>query len=100
LINFAEKIFFNHKIQKLFCSKSIIFINKKYMFFECSSLKEIKFGDKWNTGKVKNMNAMFYECGALENINISNWDIRKVTNKAYMFDGCEKIKNNIPDKFK
>ena len=33
-----------------------------YMFYGCSSLKELKFGDNFNTSKVKNKENMFDNC--------------------------------------
>jgi len=45
-----------------------------------------KYGiiDDWNTSKVTNMNAMFYEASAF-NQDISGWDVSKVTNMNAMF---------------
>ena len=48
-----------------------------YMFYGCSSLKEIDENiSKWNTDKVKDIAMMFTNCNSLQKIpDISNWKI-------------------------
>ena len=59
---------------------------------------KIKYTFKNNT---KNTNFMFYKCSSLKEINLSNFNTNNVTNMSGMFDGCEKLtKNNIITKDK
>ena len=46
-----------------------------YMFYKCSSLKELNLNN-FNTTNVTKMNSMFYECSALKNINIKNLTLK------------------------
>ena len=39
---------------------------------------------KWQTGNVTNMSNMFYNTKALHHLNISNWNLTKLTNKDSM----------------
>ena len=72
------------------------------MFYNFSSLPKLPDTYKWNTKNVTNMSYMFYGCKELTEIEgLENWKTDNVKNRYGMFDGCsEKIKNNIPDKFK
>ena len=73
-----------------------------YMFFMCKKLTKLQNISNWNTKNVTNMSYMFYGCKELTEIEgLENWKTDNVKNRYGMFDGCsEKIKNNIPDKFK
>ena len=53
-----------------------------YMFYGCSSLKEIdKDISKWNTDKIKDISNMFTNCNSLQKVpDISNWKIYKENN--------------------
>ena len=62
------------------------------MFSQCHKLKEIKGLDKFITNKVKNMSGMFQFCKGLEYIDLSNFNFESVTNMAYMFNQCHKLK--------
>ena len=37
---------------------------------------------------------MFLGCKSLENINLSSFDTKNVTNMSFMFYGCKKLKNS------
>ena len=63
-----------------------------YMFYGCSSLKEINLTNKFNTNKVINMNYMFYKCENLIFLDLSNFDSSNVTDMSYMFSGCKSLK--------
>ena len=59
---------------------------------------KIKYTFKNNT---KNTNFMFYKCSSLKEINLSNFNTNNVTNMSRMFYECEKLtKNNIITKDK
>ena len=74
--------------------------NTNFMFYGCSSLKEINLSN-FNTNKVTNMSCMFEGCSSLKEINLSNFNTNNVTYMGSMFIGCEKLtKNNIITKDK
>ncbi|PDD47115.1 hypothetical protein A4P37_14465, partial [Listeria monocytogenes] len=37
------------------------------------------------------MQAMFYDCTGLEELDVSNFDTSSVTNMAYMFQNCTSL---------
>ena len=57
------------------------------MFLRCTSLKEITFGNDFNTSNVRNMTLMFGYCG-MEELNLSSFNTSKVENMTAMFEGC------------
>lgn len=52
--------------------------------FMTSGIKEFNFGDL-NTSKVTSMFEVFYQCSKLVKCNVTNWDVRQVTDMRYMF---------------
>ena len=65
--------------------------------FEKTKFKYIDISD-WDVSKVTDMFSMFAGCEKLESVgDISNWDVSKVTNMAYMFEDCEKFNQDISD---
>jgi surface protein len=55
-----------------------------HMFYDCSSLKSIKFGD-FSTANVVDMNNMFTYCNAIEEMDLSGINTSKVTNMSGLF---------------
>lgn len=53
-----------------------------------TSLKEIKFGNNFNTSKVADMSGMFIGCNQLTEIDLSTFDTSNVTNMHAMFSRC------------
>ena len=53
-----------------------------------TSLKEIKFGNNFNTSKVADMSGMFIGCNQLIEIDLSTFDTSNVTNMHAMFSRC------------
>lgn len=49
-----------------------------------SSLKNISFGNKFNTSKVTNMRSMFAYCSKLESLDLSTFDTKNVTTMYHM----------------
>ena len=75
--------------------------NMRYMFGACHKLKEIKGINKFITNKVVNIRKMFAECYLLENLDLSSFNIDKVTNMEGIFDKYTKKKKIIGiNKFK
>ena len=58
-----------------------------YMFSSCRSLNNLNLSD-FDTKNVTNMYCMFSCCSSLNNLNLSNFDTKNVTNMPYMFDNC------------
>ena len=71
-------------VLNLLILKNLIEIpNMIYMFYKCSSLKELNLS-KFNTNNVTNMFYMFGECSALEELNLLNFNNTNVTNMNYI----------------
>ena len=63
----------------------------RYMFYECSSLTSVTFGNNFNTSNVTSMYRMFSYCSDLTSLDLSSFDTSKVTNMEYMFRDCSKL---------
>ena len=62
------------------------------MFYYCSKLTSIEFGNKFDTSNVINMQRMFENCTNLTSITFgNNFNTSKVTNMIYMFDDCRSL---------
>lgn len=57
------------------------------MFSECSALTEIIGISRWNTTNVTNIGYAFNNCSSLTELDLSNWDTRKVTEIVNAFAG-------------
>ncbi len=62
--------------------------NMSDMFSRCFKLKNIDFGQNFNTGNVTDMSSMFSECEVLDDLNLSGWDTANVTDMESMFRNC------------
>ena len=63
-----------------------------YMFFECSALESLDVSH-FNTANVTNMNGMFQECAKIKKLDVSNFNTEKVTDMGAMFFGCSSLKS-------
>lgn len=66
--------------------------NMAHMFQSCTSLDTLNFGDNFNTSKVTNMEAMFFNDINLKEIKLSYFNTSKVENMESMFFGCKELK--------
>jgi surface protein len=66
--------------------KSATTINMTAMFNGCTNLTTIGATTAW-TVKL-NFNSMFYNCGKLSYLDVSNWDTSGTTNTSWAFYGC------------
>ena len=74
--------------------------NMSYMFYRCSSLKELNLSN-FNTNNVTNMGLMFFGCLSLKELNLSNFNTNNVTEMRGMFWGCsEQFQNKIKVQYK
>lgn len=65
--------------------------NMNNMFYMCTNLTFIDFGDNFNTSNVTSMKYMFSECRALKCLDLSSFETHNVTNTAYMFANCYEL---------
>ena len=68
-------------------------INMYSMFEATSRLKEIKFGDNYNTEKVTNMGRMFTNTPVLAGLNLSKFNTKNVINMGRMFMAAKSIQD-------
>ena len=76
-------------LSKYSTSKVITFHN---MFSGCSSLKEIIWGDKFDTHYAEAFGGMFGGCSSLENLDLSWFNMSSSRNINGMFEGCTNLK--------
>ena len=62
--------------------------NMSYMFYKCSNLTSIDFGDNFNTENVTTMLYMFAYCSALTELDVSNFNTANVKDMSHMFRDC------------
>ena len=65
-------------------------LNKWFCDFE--KLTTIEGLENLTTGSATIMNSMFSGCSSLESIDLTGFDVRKVTDTRSMFAGCSKLK--------
>ena len=63
-------------------------ISMNSMFYNCTNLTNIIFGEHFNTKKVESMSSMFRGCTNLLALDLSNFDTSSVTTMQRMFTGC------------
>ena len=73
---------------------------KKYKYTGIGIFAETKFKyidiSGWDVSKVTNMSSMFYNCKALKIVgDISGWNVSKVTDMSRMFYECKSFNQDI-----
>ena len=63
-------------------------ISMKNMFYNCSALRTITFGNNFDTSKVTTMYWMYRGCSKLTSLNLGGFDTSNVTDMQRMFQGC------------
>ena len=59
------------------------------MFYNCTSLQSLDVSG-WDTSKVTSMSSMLSGCNSLQSLgDLSNWDVSNVTNMSSMFSNCD-----------
>ena len=61
-----------------------------YVFYECSALTQLDLSN-WDTRNIQYMISTFSGCNNLTEINCSRWNTSKVANIQSMFAGCSSI---------
>ena len=75
------------------------FNNYQYMFYYCLNLKNIDI-KKLKTNNVENMDNMFFLCETLEKLDLSNFITDKVKRMYKMFEDCLSLKELNISNFK
>ena len=71
--------------------------NMSYLFYECSSLKELPDISKWNLNPVIDIRHLFYGCKSLKKVpDISKWHTKNFVNIDHLFYGCLSLEE-LPD---
>ena len=69
------------------------------MFYECTALQNLNLS-KFNTKSVTNMSKMFYNCKTLKTLDLSSFETGNVTNMESMFSNCTQLNTlTLSDKF-
>lgn len=93
VINMYSMFYFCSQVNKLDVSSfdTTKVTNMSYMFSSCPKLTEIKFGDKFNTSNVTNMERLFYQGSLIDNIPALYAD--KCENIRTVMSYCSVLKN-------
>lgn len=70
------------------------------MFRGCSSLKTLKLPKDFDTSNVTDMKYMFYDCGQLTSLDVSNFDTSNVKDMERMFSGYGQLASLDVSNFK
>ena len=68
-------------------------IDMSYMFVGCIKLKNIIFGENWDTSQVTSMNNMFSLCSSLTSLDLSRFNTSQVIDMSEMFYDCRGLTN-------
>jgi len=75
------------------------------LFYICSNVEEIIGIENFNTENVESITSMFYKCANLKKVDLSKWNVKKITSFNYVFEDCfllesvgniEHRKNDLP----
>lgn len=61
------------------------------MFYNCGNMTQIDLSN-FDTSQITNMGGMFQGCSSLTALDLSNFDTSSVTNMNAMFEGCSNLK--------
>ena len=67
--------------------------NMSAMFSGDVSLKNINFGQNFDTSSVNDMRTMFNQCESLTELDLTNFNTSKVKTMSWMFHGCKNMLN-------
>jgi surface protein len=62
------------------------------LFRQCNNLTKVTFGSDFDTSKVTKMDYMFFDCEELIELDLSSFNLERVTNTYLMFGLCFKLK--------
>ena len=70
------------------------------LFANLKNMREIDFGNCFDTSKVTDMSCMFLGCSSLTKLDLSSLDTSNLTNTHDMFYGCDSLTSLICDDYK
>ena len=74
--------------------------NMSRLFYNCSSLKSINFGDHFETKLVQDLSYIFFNCSSLSDLNLTIFKNDQVINMGHMFEFCTKLESlTFPETF-
>ena len=63
-----------------------------YMFYDCGTLTSLDLSD-FNTANARDMRGMFYDCNRLSSLDLRSFSTGNVRNMGYMFWRCDSLKS-------
>lgn len=69
--------------------------NMYYLFSQCIVLEDPVDVSKWNVSKVTNFSSMFNSCKKITKLDVSKWNTESATNMAGTFTNCESLKDTL-----
>ena len=72
--------------------------NSDSVFYGCGNLTSLDLSN-FDTSKITSMTYMFYKCSSLTTLNISNFNTNNVTDMSRMFSGCSSLSSLDLSKF-
>ena len=77
-----------------FDTSNVTDLSLMFQYYPCDKLDVSSF----KTSNVENMDSCFYECSYVKELDLSGWDVSKVTEAKYMFSGCKGMTVYVNDK--
>ena len=68
-----------------------------YLFDYCSALTTITGYENWNTGSLWNISKAFNRTTSIEKVDLSKWDLSKISNSGWCFQICYAEEILLPD---
>ena len=89
-INFGAAMLVIFIVTVLIVGVFIVVNNMNSMFYECKALQELNISS-FDTTNVENMNSMFQGCNVLPKLELKHFNTAKVTTMSYMFYNCNAL---------
>ncbi len=70
------------------------------LFTGCEKLTTLTGYESWDTGAVESIYMAFNQTTSLEKVDLSRWDLSRVTNSGWCFQFCNANKILLPDSLK
>lgn len=64
-----------------------------FMFYYSPSIKNVVFGERFNTSRITNFVGIFQGCNSIESIDMSMFDMSNATSYARLFAQCYNLKD-------
>lgn len=91
--NFSYMFDYRAHIQEIiFVCRPASNATMSYMFYECNALQTLDVS-QWDTSTITDMSSMFYDCDTFQTLDVSQWNVGSVTSMEYMFYSCSSLLN-------